>query len=118
LDATLLAIASDAAGVTLRVRVTPRARREGVVGIHDGALRVAVRAPPERGKANQAVLDLLAAELGLPRAALAIASGAAARDKAVRITGIDAAELRRRLGAREAIASSATRSRRGASPAG
>ena len=120
MDIGPLAIACDARGVTIRVRATARAKREGLLGLHEGALRIAVRAVPERGQANRAVLDLLASRLGLPRAALSIDRGATARDKTVRISGIDAAELRSRLeAALSAIsASSAARWKRGASPEG
>jgi uncharacterized protein YggU (UPF0235/DUF167 family) len=72
------------------VRVTPGAAREGltVEPGPDGAprLRVRVTAPPEDGRANAAVLALLAKALRLPRSALAIERGAASRDKLVRIT--------------------------------
>jgi uncharacterized protein len=96
-DTALLAIATDGDGVTLRVRVTPRARREGILGLHEGALRVAVRAPADRGKANRALVDFLAARLEVARTAIAIERGTASRDKTLRIGGLDAAALRAKL---------------------
>lgn len=56
-----------------------------------------VAAPPEGGRANDAVLDLLARELSLPRRSLSIVSGQAAREKVVLMEGIDRAESERRL---------------------
>jgi uncharacterized protein len=112
-----VAVSSDERGALLRLRVSPGARRDEVVGFHGDALKVAVRAPPDRGRANDAVLDLLATHLGVPRTRISLERGAASRDKTVRIAGLDAAELRRRLGADDAVsASSGARSRRGASP--
>jgi hypothetical protein len=58
---------------------------------------VRVAAPPEGGRANDAVLDLLARELSLPRRSLSIVSGHTAREKVVQMAGIDAAETERRL---------------------
>ena len=56
-----------------------------------------VAAPPEGGRANDAVLDLLARELSLPRRSLTIVSGHTGREKVVQMAGIDAAETERRL---------------------
>jgi uncharacterized protein YggU (UPF0235/DUF167 family) len=58
---------------------------------------VRVAAPPEGGRANDAVLDLLARELSLPRRSLSIVAGQTAREKVVRMEGIDRAETERRL---------------------
>jgi uncharacterized protein len=57
-----------------------------------------VAAAPERGKANAALVDLLAGALGVPRARIRVVGGQAARRKVVEIEGIDAAEIERRLG--------------------
>lgn len=67
----------------LAVRVTPNARSERIA-IEDG-VRVWVTAPPEDGKANKAVIALLAKALGLPKSALAVARGEASRDKVIRV---------------------------------
>lgn len=61
------------------------ARGDRIVGAHGGALKVTVAAPPERGKANRAVLDLLAEALGLARSSLEIVSGVTSPDKIVLI---------------------------------
>ena len=70
-----------AGGWILRVRATPGAPRTRVQGVHGGALKIAVQAPPERGKANDELVRFLAQELGLARADVRLKSGAAARDK-------------------------------------
>ena len=70
-----------------------------IVGVReDGALHVRVTAPPHEGRANEAVLRLLSRSLGLPLGAVRLKGGASSRDKWVELDGIDAAELRRRLG--------------------
>jgi uncharacterized protein (TIGR00251 family) len=79
------------------VRVTPGAGRPGVVGIHDGALRVRVGARPVEGAANRELVDLLARALGLRRADVTIAGGASGRAKRIAVAGLDAAAVRRRL---------------------
>ena len=72
-------------GVRLSLTVVPGARRHGADGLHDGALRVRLTAPPVDGKANEALLAWLAGELGLPRRALQLAQGTTSRRKAVDI---------------------------------
>ena len=84
-------------GALLPVRVQPRARRNEVVGWQGAALRVRVTAPPTDGRANQAVVELLAAALGLPHASIALVSGAASRDKLLRVERHSLADLRARL---------------------
>jgi len=90
---------TSAAPPLLALRVKPRAKRAGLVGWHGEALKVAVRAAPERGRANEELIEILAAALDLPSSALEIATGATAQDKRVRVAGLDAAELRRRIDA-------------------
>jgi uncharacterized protein len=81
----------------VRLRVSPGARRNELVGRHGEGWKIRVAAPPEGGRANDAVLDLLARELSLPRQSLSIVSGQAAREKIVQMEGIDRAETERRL---------------------
>jgi uncharacterized protein (TIGR00251 family) len=81
----------------VRLRVSPGAKRNELVGRHGEGWKVRVAAPPEGGRANDAVLDLLARELSLPRRSLSIVSGQAAREKVVQMEGIDRAETERRL---------------------
>jgi uncharacterized protein len=83
----------------LQLRVAPGASRPGVVGRHGDAWKVRVAAAPERGKANDAVLDLLAQTLSLPRSSVTLVSGAGSRDKIVELAGIEPDEIERRLAA-------------------
>ncbi|HSB37459.1 MAG TPA: DUF167 domain-containing protein [Gaiellaceae bacterium] len=82
----------------VRLRVSPGARRTELAGRHGDGWKVRVSAAPERGRANDAVLDLLAETLELPRSSLSIVSGRGAREKIVLMEGIDRAETERRLG--------------------
>jgi len=72
-------------GVVLDVSVVPGAARTEPVGLHDGALRLRLAAPPVEGKANDALLAWLAAELRCPRRAVTLLRGATARRKQVAI---------------------------------
>jgi|SRR5579884_23636 len=81
----------------LRVRVSPGAGRSALVGRQGDAWKVRVTEAPERGRANEAVLRLLADALALPRAALTLVSGHGAREKIVELTGIGPALTERRL---------------------
>ena len=81
----------------VRLRVSPGARRSELVGRHGEAWKVRVAAAPERGQANEAVLDLLSRALELPRAAVSIVAGHTAREKVVLLEGVDRAESERRL---------------------
>jgi uncharacterized protein (TIGR00251 family) len=84
----------------LRLRVSPGARRAGIVGRYGESWKVRVTAPPERGLANEAVLRLLSAKLQLPLSGLSVVSGLTGRDKVVELRGIDQAEAVRRLAER------------------
>jgi uncharacterized protein len=85
------------ASTRVRLRVSPGARRTELAGRHGDGWKVRVSAPPERGRANDAVLDLLAEKLELPRRSLSIVSGHGAREKVVLMEGIGPAETERRL---------------------
>lgn len=100
-EASPVTVSGD--GVRVALRVTPRAGRDRIDGlITDGdgraALKLSVTAVPEDGKANVAVLKLLAKAWDVPRTALSVASGAAARRKIVHIAG-DGPALARRINA-------------------
>lgn len=85
----------------LRLRVVPGAGRAGFVGRYGAAWKVRVAAPPERGRANDAVLKLLSDTLALPRASVSLVSGHGGRDKIVELAGITEAELESRLASAE-----------------
>ena len=72
----------------LALRVAPKSASDAIVGWHGEALKVKVRAAPENGKANAAVIALLATTLGVPQKAISLESGQASRNKRVRITGL------------------------------
>jgi hypothetical protein len=74
-------------GVRIQVRVQPRAGRSEIVGDHGGALKVRIGAAPVDGAANEALIRLLADRLDVPRSAVAITAGEAARTKVVRVSG-------------------------------
>jgi uncharacterized protein (TIGR00251 family) len=77
-------------GITVELRVHPRARR-AALAMGGGALKASVTAPPEDGKANEAVIALLSQKWRLPKSAFAIIKGAATRDKTIGVIGEPAA---------------------------
>lgn len=85
--------------VTLRLRVVPGARRPGVVGRHGEAWKVRVSVPAEAGRANEAVLALLAETLHVLRGDLALAAGHSSRDKVVALDGLTSETAETRLAA-------------------
>ena len=87
----------EAVSTRLRLRVSPGASRSGVVGRHGEAWKLRVAAPPEDGRANDAVTTLLASVLDLPRNSVLLVSGHGSRDKTVELDGLDLAEAERRL---------------------
>jgi uncharacterized protein (TIGR00251 family) len=95
--ATDIDLQSDGDGVRLSVKVVPGASRSRVAGVFDHALRVAVAAPPEGGRANAEVIDLLAGVLGVKRASVSILRGQTQRLKLIRIGGVDLAAAAARL---------------------
>lgn len=76
-------------GVVLQVHVVPRAGRSEIAGLHGGALRIRLNAPPVDGAANEALVDFLSDRLGIPRSRITILSGRTSRVKQVRIDGLD-----------------------------
>jgi uncharacterized protein (TIGR00251 family) len=84
-------------GARLQLRVSPGAARSAVVGRHGAGWKVRVAARPEDGKANAAVVRLLADALAVPAEHVRIVSGLASRDKTVALEGVEPDELERRL---------------------
>ena len=76
-----------ATGLTLNLRVKPRARREALELAAGGQLTVTVKAPPIDGKANDAVFGVLAEAWRLPKSAFAIVKGTTSRTKIIAVTG-------------------------------
>ena len=81
----------------LAVKVTPKASRNALLGWHGEALKIAVTAAPERGKANAAVQALLADALGLPKSAVSLLRGDTQSQKLFEISGLSDAEIAARL---------------------
>lgn len=86
-----------AGGVEIAVKVVPGASRDRIVGPLGDALKIQVAAPPERGRANERVSELLAATLGVARSAVRLAGGAANPRKVFHAAGISIDEAARRL---------------------
>ena len=83
----------------LNVRVTPGARQDELAGWQGTALKVKVRAAPEKGKANDAVCALIAQALGLPARSVLVERGHTSRGKLLLVDGLEEEEMLRRLGA-------------------
>ena len=95
----MITITEHAEGCVLAVRAQPGARRVGVQGEQGGALKVAVSAPPQDGRANQALAEALRQALGVRRSQVELLSGQTSRDKRFLIRGLSRAELAKRVAA-------------------
>lgn len=84
-------------GIILPIRAQPGAKRNCMVGEHGGALKVAVQAPPEDGKANDAILDLLRKSFGISKQQIELVSGHTSRDKKFLLTGITLEQLQAKI---------------------
>jgi uncharacterized protein (TIGR00251 family) len=82
---------------TLAVKAIPNAPRSAVAGWLGDALKIKIHAPALDGRANDALCEFLADELGLPRRAVTLAHGAKSRQKLVRITGLTLTEVHAKL---------------------
>jgi len=95
----VIELTDHAEGLILPVRAQPGARKAGVQGEQAGALKVAVTAPPEDGRANKALLEVLRAALGVKRSQLALVSGETSREKKFLVRGVTREALAERLAA-------------------
>jgi uncharacterized protein (TIGR00251 family) len=86
----------DVRGAVVRVAVhiQPRASRSEIVGVHGAALKVRLQAPPVDGAANEALVTLLAEQLGVPQRSVRVVAGATSRAKTVEIVGSTEAAVR------------------------
>ncbi len=75
-------------GVSFPVKVKPRAQRNTIVGVAGGVLRIHLTAPPDQGKANAALIELLSERLAVKRNQVEILTGLTSRNKVVRVAGI------------------------------
>jgi uncharacterized protein len=84
----MLELETKGGGVILAVRVQPRASKDELSGVLDGALKVRLRAPALEGRANEALCEYLAELLKTPKAAVRILSGHHGRSKRVEVRGV------------------------------
>jgi len=89
-----LRIREQDGAITFEVRVAPRASRSRIVGVREGALKVALTAPPVEGAANEALKKLVAKSLGVSKSSVEIVQGERARVKVLRVDGLRAVDVR------------------------
>jgi uncharacterized protein (TIGR00251 family) len=94
----MIPIHETPAGATFAVKVHPRAKKNAITGEYGDALKVALTAPPVDGRANEACIEFFANLLKVPRSSVTIASGETSRNKVIRVAGVSADEVRRRIG--------------------
>lgn len=93
----MVELEQTSAGIVLPVKAQPGARRNSIPGQHAGSLKVAVTQAPEKGKANEAIIEVLAELLELKRSQLRLVSGATSSQKRFVITGVPLDELKQRI---------------------
>lgn len=93
----MISVSAHAEGWIVPVRAQPGARKNGVVGEHAGALKVAVTAPPDQGRANKALVEVLRDALGVKRSQLELIAGETSREKRFLVRGISKGDLETRL---------------------
>jgi uncharacterized protein (TIGR00251 family) len=91
-------IHDTAGGATFAVKVHPRAKKNAITGELGDALKISLTAQPVEGRANEACIEFLANLLKVARSSITIASGQSSRRKVVRVAGLSAEEVRKRLG--------------------
>lgn len=84
-------------GVVFVARIVPGSSRTAVCGLFDGMLKIKVSAAPEKGKANQCLLEFLAKQLGVKKNAVHLVSGQTNRVKRLQVSGISSAMLLKKL---------------------
>ncbi len=85
-------------GATFAIKVHPRAHRDAITGEVGDALKISLTSPPVDGRANEACIEFLAKVLNVSRSSVTIAAGESSRNKVIRVSGLSAEELRKRLG--------------------
>lgn len=93
----MIAVTPHQDGAIVPVRAQPGAKRNAILGEHDGSLRIAVTAPPDQGKANAAIAALLAESLGLRGSRVVLLSGQTSRAKRFLVVGESAPDVSRKL---------------------
>jgi uncharacterized protein (TIGR00251 family) len=93
----VIPIHENSGGVTFTVKVHPRAKKNAITGELGDALKVALTAPPVDNKANEACIEFFAKLLKVPCSSVTIAAGQTSRNKMIRVVGLSAVELEKRL---------------------
>ncbi|HEY3930480.1 MAG TPA: DUF167 domain-containing protein [Candidatus Koribacter sp.] len=93
----MIEVRETSSGVSFAVRLRPKAKKTAIIGEIDGALKMAVTAPPIEGRANEALTRFVAALLNVARSSVTIAAGASSRNKVIRVEGLTAEQVRSRL---------------------
>jgi uncharacterized protein len=94
----MISIHDTPAGATFAVKIHPRARKDAITGELEDALKLSLKAPPVEGRANEACIEFLANLLKVPRSSVTIASGQSSPKKVIRVRGVSADEVQKRLG--------------------
>ncbi|MFH1675657.1 MAG: DUF167 domain-containing protein [bacterium] len=85
-----LDIKKSADAVEIEIIASPKAKKDRIIGTHDGALKISVTAPADKGKANEAIIKLLSKFFGIPVSSVTIVSGHSSRRKRIRMESITA----------------------------
>jgi uncharacterized protein (TIGR00251 family) len=93
----MFALQETSEGVTFAVKVHPRARKNAITGELGSALKLSLTSPPVEGRANASCIEFFANLLKVPRSSVTIASGQTSRQKVIRVSGLSAEEVRRRI---------------------
>lgn len=92
-----LPLESHSQGILLHVHAQPAAKKNAILKIHDGRLKVAVTQAPEKGKANQAIIEVLAKSLGLKRSQISLLNGELNSHKQFLLTGCELEQIHEKL---------------------
>ncbi len=93
----MISIHDAPSGATFSVKIHPRAKKNAITGELGDALKVSLTAPPIEGRANDACIEFFANLLKVPRSSVTITAGESSRRKIIRIAGMSADDIRRRL---------------------
>jgi uncharacterized protein (TIGR00251 family) len=80
-------------GIILQVYIQPGAKKNEIIGLHNGALKIKIQSPPEDGKANDALVDFVAKTLNISAKQVSLISGLKSRNKKILIEGPDKQDL-------------------------
>jgi len=94
----MFAVHETSEGVTFAIKVHPHAKKNAITGELGDALKLSLTSPPVGGRANDACIEFFAKLLKVPRSSVTIASGQTSRGKVIRISGLSAEEVRKRIG--------------------